>query len=108
MYLLPPQEKCESGCLPGVNLIQCAMDADEAKLKQTDALLANTDALLAKLRAALNLELVEGLPEQVDGFNPNGWMLFRMRSDPLASGPSEYVSVRRETGHVFFLGPLGK
>jgi hypothetical protein len=45
------------------------MDADEAKLKQSDT-------LLAKLRAALNLELVEGLPEQVDGFNPNGWMLF--------------------------------
>jgi hypothetical protein len=48
------------------------MDADEAKLKQTDA-------LLAKLRAALNLELVEGLPEQVDGFDPNGWMLFRVK-----------------------------
>ena len=80
---------------------------DEAKLKQTDALLANTDALLAKLRASLNLELVEGLPEQVDGFNPNGWMLFRMRADPHTIGPSEYVAVHRETGHVFFLG-LGK
>lgn len=84
------------------------MDADEAKLRQTDALLANTDALLAKLRVSLNLELVEGLPEQVDGFNPNGWMLFRMRADPHAIGPSEYVAVHRETGQVFFLGPLGK
>jgi hypothetical protein len=84
------------------------MDADEAKPKQTDALVANTDALLAKLRAALNLELVEGLPEQVDGLNPNGWMRFRMRADPHAVGPSEYVAVRRETGQVFFLGPLGK
>jgi hypothetical protein len=81
---------------------------DEAKLKQTDALLANTDALLAKLRVSLNLELVEGLPEQVDGFNPNGWMLFRMTADPHTIGPSEYVAVRRETGQVFFLGPLGK
>ena len=71
------------------------MDADEAKLEQTDA-------LLAKLRDALNLELVEGLPEQVDGFNPNGWMLFRVRPDPHAIGPSEYVAVRRETGQVFF------
>jgi hypothetical protein len=77
------------------------MDADEAKLKKADA-------LLMKLRAALNLELVEGLPEQVDGFNPNGWMLFRVRADPHDVGPSEYVAVRRETGQVFFLGPLGK
>jgi hypothetical protein len=51
---------------------------------------------------------VEGLPEQVDGFNPDGWMLFRMRPDLHAIGPSEYVAVRRETGQVFFLGPLGK
>ena len=84
------------------------MDADQAKPKQNDALLANTDALLAKLRVSLNLELVEGLPEQVDGFNPDGWMLFRMRPDPHAIGPFEYVAVRRETGHVFCLGPLGK
>ena len=74
------------------------MDADEAKLKQSDA-------LLAKLRAALNLELVEGLPESVDGFNPDGWMLFRVKVDADA-GPSDYVAVRRETGQVFFLGPL--
>jgi hypothetical protein len=60
------------------------------------------DAMLAKLRDALNLELVEGLPEQVDGFNPNGWMLFRVWADPSAIGPSEYVAVRRETGQVFF------
>ena len=79
---------------------------DKAKLKQTDALLANTDALLAKLRVSLNLELVEGLPERVDGFNPNGWMLFRVRDDQNAIGPSEYVAVRRETGQVFFLGAL--
>ena len=76
------------------------MDADEAKLKQSDA-------LLAKLRAALNLELVEGLPESVDGFNPDGWMLFRVKVDADA-GLSDYVAVRRETGQVFFLGPLGK
>ena len=76
------------------------MDGDEPKLKQTDA-------LLARLRAALDLELVEGLPEQGDGFNPNGWMLFRARTDPHI-GPSDYVAVRRETGQVFFLGPLGK
>jgi hypothetical protein len=76
------------------------MSTDETKQKQTDA-------LLAKLRDALNLELVEGLPEHVDGFNPNGWMLFRVRTDPYTIGPSEYVAVRRETGQVFFLGPLG-
>jgi hypothetical protein len=51
---------------------------------------------------------VEGLPEQVDGFNPNGWMLFRVWADSSAIGLSEYVAVRRETGQVFFLGPLGK
>ena len=83
------------------------MDADQAKPKQNDALLANTDALLAKLRVSLNLELVEGLPEQVDGFNPDGWMLFRVKVDADA-GPADYVAVRRETGQVFFLGPLGK
>ena len=77
------------------------MDGGEAKLE-------HTDALLAKLRDALNLELVEGLPEHVAGFNPNGWMLFRMKGDPADIGPSEYVAVRRETGEVFFLGPLGK
>jgi hypothetical protein len=59
------------------------MDADEAKLKQTDA-------LLAKLRAALNLELVEGLPEQVDGFNPDGWMIFEC-------GPIQTPSALRNT-----------
>jgi hypothetical protein len=67
------------------------MSADDAKLKETDA-------LLAKLRDALNLELVEGLPEPVGGFNPNGWLLFRVRADPHTNGPSEYVAVRRETG----------
>ena len=77
------------------------MDADEAKLEENDA-------LLAKLRAALNLELVEGLPEHVDGFDPNGWMLFRVKNDEEAVGPSEYLAVRRETGQVFFFGPLGK
>ena len=66
------------------------------------------DAVLAKLRDALNLELVEGLPEQLDGFNPNGWMLFRVRDGSHAIGPSEYVAARRETGQVYFLGPLGK
>lgn len=64
--------------------------------------------MLAKFRDALNLELVEGLPEPVYGFNPDGWMLFRAKGDPHVLGPSEYVAVRRETGHVFFLGPLGK
>jgi len=39
------------------------MDADEARLKETDP-------LLAKLRAALNLELVESLPEQRDRLLP--------------------------------------
>jgi hypothetical protein len=38
------------------------VDADQTKLKQDDV-------LLAKLRDALNLELVEGLPEQVDGLS---------------------------------------
>jgi hypothetical protein len=90
---------CASSPLSLTFLVDTA--ADEAKLKQTDA-------LLAKLRATLNLKLVEGLPEQVDGFDPNGWMLFRVRADPHAIGPSEYVAVRRETGQVFFLGPLGK
>jgi hypothetical protein len=77
------------------------MDDDTPELKETDR-------LLAKLRAALDLELVEGLPEQVDGFNPNGWMLFRVKGDPNILGPSEYIAVSRETGQVFFLGPLGE
>jgi hypothetical protein len=78
-----------------------AMDAEQAKLRATDT-------LLAKFRQALNLELVEGIPESVAGFDPNGWMLFRMRSDPQKLGPSEYVAVRRETGEVRFLGLLGE
>jgi hypothetical protein len=77
------------------------MDAAEAEQKATDA-------LLAKLRAALNLELVEGLPQPCYGFNPDGWMLFRVRADSRTLGPSEYVAVRRETGEVHFLGPLGE
>jgi hypothetical protein len=76
------------------------MHTNDVRLKQTDT-------LLAKLRVSLNLELVEGLPEQVDGFNPDGWMLFRVKVDADA-GPADYVAVRRETGQVFFLGPLGK
>jgi hypothetical protein len=77
------------------------MDTDEARLSATDA-------LLAKLRDALDLELVEGLPSPVYGFDPNGWMLFRVKGDLGALGPSEYVAVRRETGEVRFLGPLGQ
>jgi hypothetical protein len=72
-------------------------------MNPTEAEQKATDALLAKLRDALNLELVEGLPSYVDGFNPNGWMLFRARNE---HGPSEYVAVLRETGEVRFLGPL--
>jgi hypothetical protein len=75
------------------------MDATEAKQKATDA-------LLAKLRDALDLELVEGLPSPVYDFNPNGWMLFRVRGNPQMLGGSEYVAVRRETGEVRFLGIL--
>ena len=76
------------------------MDPAEAKQK-------GTDALLAKLRDALDLELVEGLPVPAYNFNPNGWMLFRVRN-PNALGASEYVAVRRETGEVNFLGRLGE
>jgi hypothetical protein len=64
------------------------------------------DLLLAKLRDALDLELVEGLPSLVDDFNPAGWMLFRVRNSG-ETGASEYVAVRRETGEVRFLGRLG-
>jgi hypothetical protein len=76
------------------------MKAAEAKQKAIDA-------LLAKLRDALDLELVEGLPVPVYDFNPNGWMLFRVRDKPGMLGGSEYVAVRRETGEVRFLGRLG-
>jgi hypothetical protein len=76
------------------------MNATEAKQRAIDA-------LLAKLREALDLELVEGLPGGVYEFNPTGWMLFRVRGDSGMVGPSEYVAVRRETGEVRFLGPLG-
>jgi hypothetical protein len=77
------------------------MDTSEAKQKATDA-------LLAKLRHALDLELVEGLPSPVYDFNPNGWMLFRVKGDEHTLGASEYVAVRRETGEVRFLGQLGE
>jgi hypothetical protein len=73
----------------------------------TEANQGGIDALLAKLRDALDLELVEGLPGGVYDFNATGWMLFRVRGDPHLVGPSEYVAVRRETGDVRFLGPLG-
>jgi hypothetical protein len=73
------------------------MNAAEAKQKAIDA-------LLAKLRDALNLELVEGLPAPVYDFNPNGWMLFRVRDEPGMLGGSEYVAVRRETGRFAFSG----
>lgn len=76
------------------------MDSTQAKQEATDA-------LLAKLRDALDLELVEGLPGGVYDFHPTGWMLFRVRGDPHMIGRSEYVAVRRETGEVRFLGPLG-
>jgi hypothetical protein len=72
-----------------------------------DAKQAAIDALLAKFRAALDLELVEGIPAGAYDFDPTGWMLFRVRGDPHMVGPSEYVAVRRETGEVRFLGPLG-
>jgi hypothetical protein len=77
------------------------MSAAEAKQKVIDA-------LLARLRDALELELVEGLPEPVYNFNPNGWMLFRVRHEQEMLGGSEYVAVRRETGEVRFLGRLGE
>jgi hypothetical protein len=64
--------------------------------------------LLAKLRDALDLELVEGLPSPVYDFNPNGRMLFRVHGEPGMVGGSEYVAVRRETGEVRFLGRLGE
>jgi hypothetical protein len=73
----------------------------------TEAKQRAIDALLAKLRHALDLELVEGLPGGVYDFDPTGWMLFRMRGDPGMLGPTEYVAVHRETGEVRFLGPLG-
>ena len=76
------------------------MNSDDAKQRATDA-------LLAKFRDALDLELVEGLPEPVYDFNPNGWMLFRVRGNEGIPGGSEYVAVRRETGEVRFLGRLG-
>jgi hypothetical protein len=75
------------------------MTANEAQQKAIDT-------LLAKLRDALNLELVEGLPSPIYDFNPAGWMLFRVRNDGEIRRP-EYVAVRRETGDVRFLGPLG-
>src|SRR5688572_4134891 len=56
----------------------------------------------------LNLELVEGLPQPCYGFDPDGWMLFRVRADSHTRGPAEYVAVRRDTGEVHFLGPLGQ
>jgi hypothetical protein len=68
---------------------------------------AAIDALLAKFRAALDLELVEGIPAGAYDFDPTGWMLFRVRGDHHMLGPSEYVAVRRETGEVRFFGPLG-
>jgi hypothetical protein len=76
------------------------MDADERKQ------IVN-DTLLAKLRDALDLELVEGLPQPCYNFNPDGWMLFRVRGNPHV-GASEYVAVRREAGEVRFLGQLGE
>jgi len=77
------------------------MDATQAKQKAIDA-------LSARLRDALKLELVEGLPAPVYDFNPNGWMLFRVNDAVHILGPSEYVAVRRETGEVRFLGRLGQ
>lgn len=76
-------------------------------MNSTEAKQRAIDALLAKLRDALDLELVEGLPGGVYDFDPTGWMLFRVRGNPHTVGPSEYVAVRRETGEVRFLGPLG-
>jgi hypothetical protein len=38
----------------------------------------------------------ERLPEPLYDFNPNGWMLFRVRESGLLGG-SEYVAVRSET-----------
>ena len=76
-------------------------------MNETDAKQRAIDALLAKLRDALELELVEGLPAPVYNFNLEGWMLFRVKADRHNSRQSEYVAVRRETGEVRFLGYLG-
>ena len=76
-------------------------------MSSTEAKQTGIDALLAKLRDALDLELVEGLPGGAYDFDPTGWMLFRVRGGRNAVGPSEYVAVCRETGQVRFLGPLG-
>ena len=70
---------------------------------EVDAKQAATDALLVKFRAALDLELVEGLPGGVYDFDPTGWMLFRVRGGSDMVGPCEYVAVRRETGEVRLL-----
>ena len=77
-------------------------------MNTTEAKQRAIDALLAKLRDALDLELVEGLPEPVYDFNPDGWMLFRVKGDQHILGPSEYIAVRRKTGEVRFLGALGQ
>ena len=76
-------------------------------MNEAEARQKTVDALLAKLRDALDLELVEGLPLPAYDFNPNGWMLFRVREEPGRLGGSEYVAVCRETGEVRFLGQLG-
>ena len=76
-------------------------------MSPVDAKQAAIDALLTKFRAALDLELVEGIPAGAYDFDPTGWMLFRVRGDSYTLGPAEYVAVRRETGEVRFLGPLG-
>ena len=78
-----------------------AMDADAGKQKAADA-------FLAKLRKALQLELVEGLPSPVYGFDPNGWILYRVDGLSRVLGAAEYVAVKRETGEVRFLGSLGE
>jgi hypothetical protein len=63
---------------PKSSVSDTILDMDSAEAKQKAS-----DALFAKLRDALELELVEGLPVPPYDFNPDGWMLSRI--EPFAT-----------------------
>jgi hypothetical protein len=66
------------------------------------------DALIEKYREQLRLIPADTLPAPVYGFDPKGWLLFRVDPEGGYLGGDEYVAIHPTTGRIRFLGRLGE
>jgi hypothetical protein len=66
------------------------------------------DALIAKYREQLRLIPADSLPAPVYGFDPKGWLLFRVDPEGDCLGGDEFVAIDPTRGSVRFLGRLGE